>query len=140
MGIRAIVSGTFPSLFSILGLSPTFFNELGVEYLHLPIKEFEGPTMEQMKTFIEFSFNMERVKRPLLVHCKEGIGRTGTLLHLYFLSRGFSLQEAKHLLLDKRPQCLLLKESQQTALLEYMRTSKLQTYLQWKSMFSEDSK
>ena len=81
---------------------------------------------------------MERKKQPLLVHCKEGIGRTGTLLHLYFISRGFSLQEAKHLLLEKRPQCLLLKESQQNSLLEYMESSKLQTYLKWKSMYSED--
>jgi hypothetical protein len=135
MGIRSIVSATLLPLTSIQGIPPDFLQRLDVRYLHLPIREFSGPSADQTRRFIDFTFRMEKEKRPLLVHCRKGIGRTGTLLHLFFLSRGFSFEETKHTLLDRRPQCLLLNQRQTSAVLDYIESSKMLSYLHWKREF-----
>lgn len=57
------------------------FNELGFNYLHLPIPDGGAPTGKQAETFLKFV--TDPANQPVEVHCRGGYGRTGTMIALY---------------------------------------------------------
>jgi atypical dual specificity phosphatase len=67
----------------------------GLEYLHLPVRDFGAPSMETVKTFVEF---VRRVRAErggaVAVHCGSGMGRTGTMLACFLVSEGRRAEEA----------------------------------------------
>ena len=69
------------------------------------------PDMPQAQQVLQFIDRMRSEKRATLVHCNAGIGRTGTVLHLYYLAQGLSMEEAKARVRARRPQCILLEET-----------------------------
>ncbi|UCE13511.1 MAG: dual specificity protein phosphatase family protein [Candidatus Heimdallarchaeota archaeon] len=119
-GIRAIVTATEYSLVQRGIINNSLLKELDIDYLNLEIPDNYGPTLVQSITFSKFSKKMESRGRPLLIHCMAGVGRTGTLLHLYFLSRGHSLEQAAQIIRKHRPQNILLSEDQVKTLVTYL--------------------
>jgi len=94
-GIRAIVSLTGSPL------DPDAIIRLGFDYLHSHISG--APNAEQLRAIIEFVEQENRQSKPVLVHCGEGKGRTGTVLAAYLVYHGLSAQEAIRRVRDKRP-------------------------------------
>ena len=69
------------------------FNELGFNYLPLPIIDGHPLTDEQAKKFLEFVINP--ANQPTHVHCRGGIGRAGTAVVLYrYAVDGWPLDKA----------------------------------------------
>jgi protein-tyrosine phosphatase len=62
---------------------------------------------------------MKAEKRLTFIHRHAGVGRTGTILHAYFIGQGLSLAEAKARVKSRRIQCMLLSEEQETFLEEF---------------------
>ncbi len=123
-GIKAIVSVTEYSLMERGFINEDILTQLNIEYLHLDIADDEGPTHDQAVRFIHFTDQMEDKQRPLLIHCMGGIGRTGTFLLLYFISRGNSLPEAEAIINQVSPNNLLISDAQSASLDKFLQTMK----------------
>ncbi len=111
-GIRAILTLTEHPITNFSGLSTGFFSSLDIVYKHVPVVDQCAPESSATAQILQFIHEMQAQQRPVLVHCHAGIGRTGTILYLYYLDQGLSLDEAKARIKSVRPQCTLLSNEQ----------------------------
>jgi len=95
-GITAIVNlcGEFCDLHEIE-------ENTGFEVHYLPIPDECAPDMEEMEKALEWLDEALYLGKKVLVHCRFGIGRTGTFISSYLLRKGLGLKVAakklKHL-------------------------------------------
>jgi len=101
-GIGAIVSLTETSLRRDKMLLP-WLDVLGFEYHHIPIVDHTAPEESQIDEFMEFIEVMRGQKKPILVHCAGGYGRTGAMLACYLVSIGHQPRVAVDEVRRKRP-------------------------------------
>jgi atypical dual specificity phosphatase len=106
-GIKAVVS------LDELGLDPGLLQEYQMEYLHSPIVDFSVPTLQQAMEVVRFIERCAEREKPVLVHCAAGIGRTGTMLACWFVSRGMSALEAIRHVRKLRPFSIETPEQEQ---------------------------
>ncbi len=57
------------------------FKKLNFNYLRLQIRDGSAPSNKQAETFLKFIQNKNN--QPVLIHCRGGYGRTGTMTALY---------------------------------------------------------
>ena len=121
LGIRAIITLTERPITAQSGVTTELLAELGITPLHLSINDFGVPDNKQVTDAMNFIEQMQAENKPVLVHCKVGQGRTGTLLHAYYLNKGWSLIDAQNRVFEKRPLCDFnnLSEEQQAFLHDY---------------------
>ena len=87
-GIRAVVALTEE------GLDEDTVETQGFAYLHVPIPDFTAPTMTQIQIVVGFVDRSLEASMPVAIHCAAGLGRTGSILACYLVSRGASADEA----------------------------------------------
>lgn len=76
------------------GTDPDAAAQHGIEVLHLPVPDMTAPTQEQLGVFVvAVSDALARGER-VGVHCAAGLGRTGTMLASWFVTRGMTADEA----------------------------------------------
>ena len=66
----------------------------GFEVIYLPIPDEQAPDMEEMETALAWLDEAIYLGKKILVHCRHGIGRTGTFVTSYLLRRGLGLKVA----------------------------------------------
>ena len=109
-GVKAIISLTGTPL------NPEILIRLGFSFLH---SHFSGaPGNEQLDRIIEFIEQKNAQSMPVLVHCGEGKGRTGTVLAAYLIYHGLTADEAIRLVREKRPGSIESTE-QESAIREF---------------------
>lgn len=87
-GITAVISLTENPL------NRAVVEEAGMQYLHLPIEDFQPPSLGQIERFVAFVDEVRSGGGAVLVHCRAGIGRTGTMLTAYLVKEGMSAPDA----------------------------------------------
>ena len=89
-GIRAILNlcAEFCDLHEIEGTH-------GFEVYYLPIHDDDAPSMIELEEALEWLDEAIYLGKKVLVHCRQGIGRTGTFATAYLLRKGFSLKMAR---------------------------------------------
>jgi atypical dual specificity phosphatase len=57
----------------------------GLAPFHIPVEDFEAPTIEQAEEFCRIVDRMKAEGKKVAVHCLAGLGRTGTMLAAYLI-------------------------------------------------------
>ena len=101
---------------------PPPFPLKGLTIHYINVKEFEGPSMDQMDEFLHICEVAKAAGEGVAVHCRGGNGRTGTMLAVYLVwSRGMEARAAVEEVRRTRPGSIEFKE-QMEAVLSYQAT------------------
>jgi len=89
-GIDAIVNlcGEFCDLHKIEA-------DQGFEVYYLPTCDDEAPTIPDLEKALDWLDEAIYLGKKVLVHCRQGIGRTGTFVTAYLLRKGFGMKLAR---------------------------------------------
>ncbi|HTF99492.1 MAG TPA: dual specificity protein phosphatase family protein [Nitrospirota bacterium] len=67
----------------------------GFEVYYLPIADESAPDIEELEKALAWLDEALYLGKKALVHCRHGIGRTGTFVAAYLLRKGFGLKRAE---------------------------------------------
>lgn len=84
-------------------------------YLWLPVKDHQAPTQEQLDTGVAVIDSLVKNNKKVYLHCKNGHGRSPTLLAAFFISQGMEVDEAIEKIRSKRLE-IHIREVQMEAL------------------------
>lgn len=74
----------------------------GFEVRHLPIPDEEAPDMAALEEALAWLDEAVYLGKKIFIHCRHGIGRTGTVLNAYLLRRGLGHKAAARILAKLR--------------------------------------
>ncbi|MBU1228791.1 MAG: dual specificity protein phosphatase family protein [Proteobacteria bacterium] len=66
----------------------------GFEVYHLPIEDEEAPELAELEKALDWLDEAIYLGKKVFIHCRHGIGRTGTVLNAYILRRGLGHRRA----------------------------------------------
>lgn len=72
-------------------------------YVWLPVRDYMPPTPDQLEFGVSALKKLVAMGKKVYVHCKQGHGRSPTLVAAYLIRQGKSLKEAEAFLNSKRP-------------------------------------
>lgn len=66
----------------------------GFEVYHMPLADEEAPELAELEKALAWLDEAIYLGKKVLIHCRHGIGRTGTVLNAYLLRRGLGHRQA----------------------------------------------
>ncbi|MCT4536226.1 dual specificity protein phosphatase family protein [Halodesulfovibrio sp.] len=77
---------------------PALEEKAGFEVYFLPIEDEEAPDLLQLEKALEWIDEQMFLGKHVYIHCRHGIGRTGTVFNAYLLRRGLGHRRAAKML------------------------------------------
>ncbi|MBH58924.1 MAG: protein tyrosine phosphatase [Thaumarchaeota archaeon] len=74
-----------------------------VNFKHIPIEDHSLPSIENIVDSVNFINECISNNQPVVVHCRAGIGRTGTILAALLITSGMSVENSIKEVRKKRP-------------------------------------
>jgi len=71
-----------------------WLNDAGLLLFHVPVLDMEAPTQEQLERCVSAINRAHERNMAVAVHCGAGLGRTGVVLAVYLVSKGFTASNA----------------------------------------------
>jgi protein-tyrosine phosphatase len=90
-------------------------------YVWIPTPDQNPPDPQQLSFGAETLEKLVSQKRKIYVHCKNGHGRTSTLISAYLINKGYTPKEAFEIIKKGRPEAHI-QDSQTKALEKYWRS------------------
>lgn len=72
--------------------------ESNFEVFYLPVADEGIPTLEELEKLVSWMKIQIDSRKKILVHCRYGIGRTGTVVLAYLIHAGYDFKKAKKML------------------------------------------
>lgn len=72
--------------------------ESDFDVFYLPVADEDAPDMETLETVIRWMEQQVQSGNPVLVHCRYGIGRTGTIVLAFLLQSGYDFKTARKMM------------------------------------------
>lgn len=95
-------------------LDEDIFTKEEIRLMHIPTPDLTPPTMEDLKKGVDFISDVNESQKAVVVHCAQGIGRTGTMLGAYFvIKEGMAAQKAIEIVRDRRAGSIHKKAQEQ---------------------------
>ena len=66
----------------------------GFDVYYLPIPDEDAPGLDELQKALAWVEDTKSAGKKILVHCRFGIGRTGTFVAAYLISKGHSVRSA----------------------------------------------
>lgn len=76
--------------------------EAGFEVYYMPVEDDSAPNLDEMERALAWLDEAIYLDKKVLVHCRHGIGRTGTFVTAYLLRKGLGLKMAEKKLKNTR--------------------------------------
>ena len=111
-GVRAVIRMEERTIAADTG------GHLDIVDMYEPVRDFTPPDQAQIQRMIDFIDEQLAAERPVMVSCYAGIGRTGTVLGCYLVSRGMEPADAVNEVRRLRPGSIQTPE-QEAAVYEY---------------------
>jgi predicted ATP-grasp superfamily ATP-dependent carboligase len=103
--------------------------EFGGHYVNVPMLDHVPPTVEQLKKAVNVIKDENKRGRSVLVHCSEGLGRTGTVLACYLAEeQGLDAEAAIREVRRQRP--FSVEITQEPSVFEFVNATRGQVHLQ----------
>jgi len=80
-----------------------WFENAGLKHKRIPILNHTNPSQQQLLAAIDFINSSIKEKKPVVVHCHAGQGRTGTILAAFLIAKGKNPAETIKMLREMRP-------------------------------------
>ncbi len=97
-GISAVVTLTESSL------ETEILESEGMAFLHIPVEDYQPPSLGQIETFVRFAReHLAQERGGVMVHCMAGRGRAGTMLACFLVAEGWPSASAIRHIRQSRP-------------------------------------
>ena len=97
LGVKCVIDMRSESLFD-----QSLFESIGINYFNIPVDNYFAPELDQIDNAIEYINSNISVDNNILVHCKEGVGRSSLIIIAYLITTGLDLFESMEIVKSNR--------------------------------------
>ena len=97
LNVKCVIDMRSESLFD-----QSLFESIGINYFNIPVDNYFAPELDQIDNAIEYINSNISVDNNILIHCKEGVGRSSLIIIAYLITTGLDLFESMKIVQSNR--------------------------------------